>query len=154
MMNWDAIGVIVEGIGAFAVVVSLFYLVIEVRRNTGAQNDANYAASVNLSKEFLEVLMADPDLALIWEKGLAGEDLTDAENARFRVTMWSYARSAQNIVYLAETGRFPSDEWDGFRESVLHTFNNEGGQRWWNEQKWRFSVRLRRMIDGDETTAT
>ncbi len=146
-MNWDAIGVVVEGIGAVAVVASLFYLVIEVRRNTGVQRDANYASSVNLSKEFLQILMGDPDLSLIWEKGLADEELDDAQRARFNVTMWSYARSAQHIVYLVETGRFPKEEWDGFRESVQHTFGTKGAQKWWSEQKWRFSSRLGTMID-------
>ena len=153
-MNWDAIGVLVEGVGAIAVVASLFYLVIEVRRNTGVQRDANYASSVSLSKEFLQILMADPDLALIWEKGLADQDLDDAQRARFNVTMWSYARSSQNIVYLAETGKFPREEWDGFRESVVHTFRTRGAQKWWDEQKWRFSPRLKRMVDGNDGTAS
>ena len=92
-MNWDAIGVVVEGIGAFAVVLSLIFLVLEVRRNTAAQNDANYASSVHLSKDFLEALMTDPDLALIWEKGLGDEALDESERARFNVAMWSFARS-------------------------------------------------------------
>jgi hypothetical protein len=41
-MNWDAIGVLVEGFGAIFVVISLVYLTLELRRNTTAQNDANF----------------------------------------------------------------------------------------------------------------
>ncbi len=40
-MNWDAIGAIGELIGALAVVITLVFLVLQVRHNTRAMNESN-----------------------------------------------------------------------------------------------------------------
>ncbi|MGR8950451.1 MAG: hypothetical protein ACU84Q_20600 [Gammaproteobacteria bacterium] len=146
-MNWDALGVLVEGIAAVAVVVSLLFLVFEVRRNTAAQNDANYGLSVDLSQRFLQTLLADPELALIWENGTRNGELTEAERARFHLAMWQLARSCQNIVYMAEKGRFPLEEWNGYRDSIVEIFALEGSRIWWTNQEWRFSQRFRNLIN-------
>ena len=146
-IDWNALGVIVEGIGTIAVVVSLLFLVIEVRRNTAAQNDTNYGLSVDFSQRFLQTLVSDPELALVWEKGTRNQDLNEAERARFNLAMWSLARSCQNIVYMAEKGRFPLEEWGGYRDSIVEIFALEGSRIWWNDQQWRFSQRFRNLIN-------
>ena len=147
-MNWQALGVLVEGIGAICVVISLVYLVIELRRNTTSQNDANFSSVIQTSKDFLSSLLADPDLALLWEKGIADEELSDAERARFSVAMWSWSRSIQYIFYVASNGKFPLQEWEGYRESGLRAFEGAGARKWWAAQKWRFSVNFVEHIDG------
>jgi hypothetical protein len=146
-MNWESVGVLVEGFGAICVVISLVYLTFELRRNTTAQHDANFSSSVQLSKDFLETLLADSELALVWEKGVAGQELSDAERARFNIAMWSCSRSMQFIYYMAAHGKFPHEEWDGYRESALNMYEGEGSRKWWAEQKWRFSKNFRRFVD-------
>ena len=125
-MNWEAMGVIVEGIGAICVVISLVYLVFELRRNTTAQNDANFSSVIQTSKDFLSSLMADPELALLWEKGIADEELSDAERARFSVVMWSWSRSIQYIFYVASNGKFPLQVCEVYRYSVMRPFEGAG----------------------------
>ena len=137
-MNWEAIGVLVEGAGVICVVISLLYLVVELRRNTAAQNDANFSFSIQLSRDFLCSLMAE-DLPLLWERGIADEELSEAERARFNIAMWAWSRSVQYMFYTASSGKFPRQEWEGYRESALKTYEGIGARKWWSAQKWRFS---------------
>ena len=154
-MNWEAIGVLVEGFGVVCIVITLIYLVVELRRNTTAQIDANFSFSIQLSRDFLCTLMADPDLALLWEKGIADEELSEAERARFNVAMWAWSRSVQYMFYTASNGKFPLQEWEGYRESSLKMYEGIGAQKWWAAQKWRFSENFTQFIDQHlEKTAT
>ena len=44
MMNWEAIGAVAEFVGAFAVVITLIYLISQLRQNTKALRSSSYAS--------------------------------------------------------------------------------------------------------------
>ncbi len=69
-MNWDAIGAIGEVFGAIAVVVSVGYLAIQVRKQT---EESKLAATRELAAQFqtgLDMLAQDGELISIWAVGV------------------------------------------------------------------------------------
>ena len=84
-MNWDAIGAVGEIVGAFAVVVSLVYLAIQIRtQNTEARLASMHdtvAAQRDSLRAFLEPNVSEDFLAVI-------QDFDNADAAqRLRFTM-------------------------------------------------------------------
>ena len=51
-MNWEAIGAIGEFVGAVAVVVTLIYLAVQVRRGTSTTQAASIPAAAAMDHEF------------------------------------------------------------------------------------------------------
>ena len=47
-MNWDAIGAVGEVVGAAAVVVTLAYLAVQIRRNTRQENFQGLQSAIQL----------------------------------------------------------------------------------------------------------
>ena len=83
-MNWDAIGAVAEFVGSVVVVVTLLYLISQLRQNTKALRSSGYA-SVHLQEDSLLADMAkDPVLARLSEKASKGiENLTEAEQIQW-----------------------------------------------------------------------
>ena len=46
-MNWEAIGTVSEVVGAFAVLVTLFYLAKQIRHSSESQDQANQIAQAD-----------------------------------------------------------------------------------------------------------
>ena len=68
-MNWEALGVIADIIGAVAVVATLIYLTIEIRLNRMAiESDSLDSLAAGWNSLNVHV-MDDPELAEIWVKG-------------------------------------------------------------------------------------
>lgn len=82
MINWDAVGAIGEILGALAVFISLTYLAVQIRSSTN-QNRA--AISQSIQAEFArgnELVATSPDLAALFVKASARQELTDADSRR------------------------------------------------------------------------
>jgi hypothetical protein len=97
-MNWEAIGVIAEVIGAFAVVFTLAFLTMETRRNRIATESAAVDA-LAAGWNFLNVeVMGDSELSEIWVKGFDNpESLSEAQLNRFMFMGQSYLNQFMTV---------------------------------------------------------
>jgi len=112
-MNWEAIGAIGETVGAIAVVVSLFYLSIQIRR----QNHESKAASVHDICEGYRSITAEmmqPSLAKVWLKSLNGYDnMDDAEKVQFISFCLVCFKLFEEAYYQLKAGRLDNYIWEG-----------------------------------------
>jgi hypothetical protein len=67
-VHWEAVGAFGEIIGAAAVVLSLVYLAVQVRQNTGALRAAAAAEAVAAIREFNGRIIDDPEINEIFVK--------------------------------------------------------------------------------------
>lgn len=81
-MNWEAIGVFAEIVGAATVVITLIYLGRQIRLSREESQVHGTYASFELYANWRAHLINNPDLAELIAKANRGEELTDAENAR------------------------------------------------------------------------
>ncbi len=89
-MSWEAIGAIGEVVGAAAVVVTLIFLLAQLRQNTRALDENSRTARRAVAdrnfkdlSRWRTLLVEQPDLTAIWHRGCAGEPLDDTDAERF-----------------------------------------------------------------------
>ena len=121
-MNWEAAGAIGEMVGAFAVVITLIYLSIQIRSSQRANKAlvretiaTNY---INLIRSDLD----DPSLAEVFVKLQKDEELTDVEKHRLRKFSILNLRYFENILYQFENGLLDKKEWETYRRTLSYNF--------------------------------
>ena len=139
-MNWDAIGAIGEIIGSIAVVLTLAFLVIQIRhgsrsidlQNRQAESDA-VSRSVEESGQLHRLLANDKDLAILWLKGCRADELDEADLFRFRQLALSSFETI-SAIYLQNLN---SDRSDAAEQAVtnqaLNIRNHPGLRAFWEQ---------------------
>jgi hypothetical protein len=147
-MNIESMANYADVIGGIAVIVSLIYVGIQIRRNAkSSQSQANQSAHESLANVSLEVAK-DSDLSSLTRKGMiAFEKLTEEEQFRFVMLMITVFRRFENIFYQYEKGFLEEELWDGYKQSMLLYFYTSGGQAFWNLRGEHFSGLFRNYLD-------
>jgi len=147
-MNIESMANYADVIGGIAVIVSLIYVGVQIRRSAKSSlSQANQSAHESLANVSLEVAK-DPDLSSLTRKGMiAFEKLTEEEQFRFVLLMTTVFRRFENIFYQYEKGFLEKDLWEGYRQSMLLYFYNSGGQAFWNVRGAVFSGLFREYLD-------
>ena len=106
-MNWETIGVFAEVVAAVAIVVTLVYLVIELRRNTAATQSATHQQQVDTTVALNTNVSNDPQLATLIAR--ANDDYTSLEPSEqiqlqylytSYLNMWHYQYSNKQKKFL------------------------------------------------------
>lgn len=147
-MNIETLANYGDVIGGVAVVVSLIYVGIQIRRNSkSSQSQANQSAHESLANVSLEI-SSDPDLSNLTRKGMGSyENLTEEEQFRFLMLMTTVFRRFENIFYQYEKGFLEKELWDGYRQSMLLYFHTNGGQAFWRARALHFSGLFQKYLD-------
>jgi hypothetical protein len=94
MTNWDAVGAIGELVGGGAVLITLIYLVIQVRQHSRSISSITTQTNFAEFNDLTLLLASDPALVKAWERGLQSpESLTEDDAYRFTYV----ARALMNI---------------------------------------------------------
>lgn len=128
-MNWDAIGAVGEIIGAFAVVLSLVYLALQIRTQN---RETRIAAMHNISVGYRDTLatMADRDMAEIIDKAIEDYDaLTRVESLRIIAWASRIFRVWEEAYLLFEADQLDHRIWD----TIVRQFNGYMAVRPFNE---------------------
>ena len=110
-MNWEAIGALGEIVGAISVIATLFYLSIQIRQHSAAtirSNEYAQAASVHESNSlFIQVfspLLENSEVADIYRRAMAGDELSDTESLRFAMFANNYLAYIEALCTHHEIG--------------------------------------------------
>ncbi len=105
-MNWEAVGAVGEIVGAFAVVLTLGLLLIQLRRSTQAMSEANRlnrAAALDRHSESIgrwrSRLAEHEDLARLWFEASRDGELTEIELLRVH-NLWIDFVNTQRSNYV------------------------------------------------------
>lgn len=139
------LGSIGELVAAIATVATLVYLAIQVRDNSRALSRANDFAragsihQVTLSFNELNWRLAnDGELAAIYTRALAGEDLTPSEATRFVAYVNTYIATIENLVNqqsltLGYSELDSTSALDLLAPVVRELLETTDGAKWWSE---------------------
>ena len=147
-MNIESMANYADVIGGIAVIVSLIYVGIQIRRNAkSSQSQANQSAHESLANVSLEVAK-DPDLSSLTRKGMiAFYQLTEEERFRFILLMVVTYRRYENIFYQYEKGFLEEELWDGYKQSMLLYHYTSGGKMFWDLRSTHYSELFRNYLD-------
>ena len=99
-MNWDAIGAVGEMIGASAVVISVIYLALQIRKQT---HESRLAATRELNNHYLQaqaVLTEDGEIASIYLRAVQDyESLPDVDRLRISLHFHRNFRIMEQLTW-------------------------------------------------------
>lgn len=153
-------GSIGELVAAIATVATLVYLSIQVRHNSQAvarSNDFAQAGSIHqitvLFNELNWRLASDGELAEIYTRALAGEDLNPTETTRFLAFVNTYVATIENLVgqQSLELGYTELDSSSAlvlFGPVLRELFETKAGQTWWRDTAPNlYTVEFREQVE-------
>ena len=101
---------ILESIGVITIVASLIFVALEIRTNTASNK---IAIEQTVSSNWLTInstIAENHDLAELFEKGLAGEELDRAEVRQFRAIVSMYLTQSFHMLRLYDQGLITEDQ--------------------------------------------
>ena len=137
-----------EFVGAIAVVVTLAYLAIQIRQNTGATRAASHHAIVEALNRGNLAQAEDAELAQIWVSGSEDRScLDEAQRQRFDMLLLSYFHVFDSLWYSARIGTAERDLLLSEEKGFVHLMNSPGVYDWWQANPYAFSTEFRRYME-------
>ena len=116
---------ILETIGVITIVASLIFVALEIRTNTASNIIAIEQAVASNWLTITGTMAANYDLAELFEKGLAGEEMDRAEIRQFRAIVAMHLTQSFHMLRLYDHGLISEDQVRlGFR--ALRNFAQRG----------------------------
>ncbi len=149
-MNWDAIGAIGEIIGAFAVVVSLLYLAVQIRSQN---SQAKLSALHDMSRELREAtaVFSTENISDIFVR--ANQDygsLTEAESVQLTVTVTNILRAWENAFLENRDGYLDEKVWEALSREYIQPMGAASFRHVWAIRKQNYDPSFQKYVDGVE----
>lgn len=147
-MNWDAISAVSQLIGSVAVVLSVLYLGIQVRRSTRVAKVAAQDAAATAVRDVTKPFMENAELGRVWRKGLEELDALSADDqARFFHATHQFLKALETIHFHYIHGLMDVQLWEGWRELLRHYVATPGIAYYWKMRPEVFSKRFREFVN-------
>lgn len=147
-MNWAAVSAISGMLASIAVVLSVAYLAIQIRRNTLATYSQTHYLTTAALAETAATIASNGELSRVYRIGLSTPDQLDEEEYfRFAVIGTSQFRSFENLFFQYRSGFVDEDFWIAHRENILWFYHRPGMQIWWKDKRLAFSKGFREFLE-------
>jgi hypothetical protein len=143
-----AIGAIGENIGALAVVISVIYLAVQIRKQTDASRLAATRELPTLYIDFLKPSYEDKELSSLYLRAVQHYDDLSRDD-RFRVAMYlqTMMRTIEQHFVHIQQHKVDQVFIDSINLAVEEWLTFPGAQRWWDLSKDMFVPQFREHID-------
>lgn len=129
-MDWNAIGAIGEAVSAVVVVVTLFYLIVQLRQNTEALRSNAYQSVHDAEIELFRDLSKHQELRDLYFKAQGGLDvLDDKEREQWSWLSRQHIFLFQNVHYQWSKGAMDEDMWRVWGAALGDSLLNHKGIR-------------------------
>jgi hypothetical protein len=146
-MNWDAIGAVAEAIGAIGVIGTLLFVALQVRHSARATEEnsreileSRTRYSADSISRFSEFLASSREVASLWRRGAAGEELDPDETVQF---FWLF----RNFVQIHSTGFYLSDSGSSKQHSNIRILSGMISRNRGLQEAWPATARAFRNAD-------
>jgi len=147
-MNWDALGALAELVGAVGVIVSLFYVASQIRRNSGALEASTNQAIADATQQRLLVPAQSPELAAAFAKGLSDtSSLSPGERVQLDFLARATFRGIQNAFFQHRKGFIPDEVWRDYEAVLRNNARRRHIQEWWSAEGHSFDEAFVRHFD-------
>ncbi len=127
---------IAEIIGAFAVVISLIYVGVQVNDSAGAVRSASANdAVVAVQNWYLQIGSDQQSSELFYEALMSEEALSNQEEFQFLMMFHAVFLALQNSYLLAEEGTLDVEVREGLASVILAVKDTPGMRRYWRQRK-------------------
>jgi hypothetical protein len=137
-MNWDAIGATAEFLGAIGVIVTLFYLASQLRRNSRALEAATNQAVADATQERLLAPAQNSALAAAFSKSRIGETLSPTEETQLAFFSRATFRGIQNVFFQHRKGLISDEVWRDYEQVLIGQSIASHTNEWWRRERQTF----------------
>jgi len=137
-----------EIISAIAIVISLFYVGLQLGDNTKATLSASASASSATTQDWYLTIGSNPSSSKIWIRGMSNpETLNEDEWVQFVFLSTAIMQSFQNSYYLAQEGTLDTEVQKAITETLLITKDQPGFKLYWSQRKSTYQESFRNYVD-------
>ena len=134
-MTLQELGGLGEFIAAVAVVISLAYLAVQIRRTTGAVRSATEQAQVDAHVRNLALLVQDPELTRLLHRGASDEPLDENESRRVGTFYFMAFGQIQAGYFHYREGTISSGQLQSLHRMAARWLLSAAAQAWWAREK-------------------
>jgi len=131
-MTWETAGVIAEIVAAIAVLVSLWYLAIQLKQNTDLER-AKLEVQLGLTwAQMHDHMIQNPNLARAYD--LAAESWNEMSDEDVRAYLWFVAKSfhiLEGMFRQHQRGLLTDDVWAPYERFIFGILQIEAVLGWW-----------------------
>jgi hypothetical protein len=147
-MTLETAGVIAEIIAAIAVLISLWYLAIQLRQNTELQR-AQLEVQLGITwAELHDNMIQQPNLARAYD--LAAENWKEISDEDVRTYLWSVAKSfhiLEGMFRQHQRGLLADDVWAPYEQYILGVLQIDAVMGWWQSDGSLTSIEFQTHVD-------
>jgi len=148
-MNWEAIGSIAELLGALGVIASLVYLAAQIRQNTRTMRAATYESLSQATAASNTLLISDPDVARLIERGFGSDPLEREDRARFAAYLRMTFRRYDSIYLHYRQGTLPLEAWEAYWNSFRRNLRGPHVRDFWERSKEDYTSEFRGLVSDE-----
>jgi hypothetical protein len=146
-MNWEAINAVAQLVSSIGVVISLWYLAVQVHRSTRVAKLAAQDAATTALRDVTRPFAENAEVGRLWRKGLEDLDaLNPEEKARFYHVAFQFLKAMETIHFHYVYGLMEEQIWRGWSNLYRHYLASPGLDRYWQLRQELFSERFREFI--------
>ena len=133
-MNWEAVGAVGEVLGAFAVVLTLVYLAVQIRQNTSSTRASTYSDTTDGWHNYMQS-QSVTDIDLLISLATSPSKLTLAEFYRGYYLCRVIFRRMEHDYFQFNVGTFEPETWNAYVKAFREdTFRNPAVRAMWKLQ--------------------
>jgi hypothetical protein len=132
-MTLDDLNKVAGIVESIAVVASVIYVAIQIKKNTTAVKSSTYQNIVSGVAGMEARLSDDAELARIFRIGSENDDeLNPDERVRFHEFISSFFNFYENLYYQYQKGLIEEEMWKGWEENLRVYMKKPGFKAWWD----------------------
>ncbi len=149
-MDLTSIGAVAQIVGTAAIIVSLFYLAMQIRHNVQAVRSATYQSIVSHISTVGRLFIDDPELGTLFAKSPEEmSELSPHEQGRFSGAVGFIFRHYDSVYYHYLSGALEEDQWEGFRHRLTEFLTIPAVAHWWPQARGAFSKKFATYVDAE-----
>ena len=149
MFDLNRSALIAEIVGAIAVVISIVFLIIEIRANTSAQQLLATQQVLGISVQTnSDVALGFDEIGPTNEKYFQGEELTSSESVRFSYFWNSTFAAFWQVHFQYSQGYLNQEMFEAYERRIIATISLPRMLEFWDSNKFRYSDSFQTYIDG------
>lgn len=132
-MDWEAVGVLAEVVGATGVIITLIYLAVQIRQNTNQLRGEAIAtvneAEVTLLRDFrddLDLISAYVNASHDWDS------VTPQQQARAHAHLIAWTRNSELAYNLWSSNALPESIYKTREDTIVSIISAPGSRKWWD----------------------
>jgi hypothetical protein len=145
IQDWGAIG---EIVGAIGVLISLFYLAMQIRRNTHAISSNTHQSIIQQQTDVFSLTLSNPELDDLMYRGeLNPDSLTDIEIRKFERLCFMHINLWESIYLNYKKGLMEEKLFQAWDEGARVLFDHSGYRSFWRNNHMAYQSEFRNHVE-------